>query len=705
MNNKTGGEIIGKKVSVVLQDGIKDCGVSALLSIIKSYGGQVGKEYLKELTNTTKNGVTAYHLIEAASFLGFSCQGVFGDIQDLNNEKLPCIAHVIINKSYQHFIVIYDIDFKNQKLLIMDPAKGKKILSFHEFNFISSHQYILLKPQKQIPTMTVKKVVKETILKQIKKRHSPLILAFIFSFLFLIFQILSAYHFKYLMEYAISLNSISNASTISIAILFIFLLKEFSQLIRNLFLLKWSDTYDFSLTSQVFDQIISFPYLYYKNRTTGEILTRFKDLGGVKNFVAIMISLVIPECFSFIFFLMLLIHLNFRLTVYLIFFFILFLFLEVLCSKPYKKRRKRYLLQEEKLNSYLIEVLSAVDAMKGLHMEKQVQDKFLQQYKKFLSRHYQISFFSYIENFLKNNLDNFMMIFILFWATIFVIKEDFSLSEMIIFQSLLMYEKNIFSNLISFLKEFFSYRLAKERIEDLFSISKEKFTMKEYFFDQNLAGNICFCNFTYFYHSYPVLKEINLEIPYGNKVFIYGDSGGGKSTLVKSLLRYVEVPYGQIKINGMDINHYHLNTLRSRITYVSQNEYLFTNTIKYNLLLEREISADALDLVIEKMQLREIIDHSSLGLSTIIEENGFNLSGGERQRLILARSILKESDIYILDEATSQIDIEKEREILKNLFSLLKEKTIIFISHRLNNQDLFNQKIRVCKGSCYEEKI
>ena len=148
-----------------------------------------------------------------------------------------------------------------------------------------------------------------------------------------------------------------------------------------------------------------------------------------------------------------------------------------------------------------------------------------------------------------------------------------------------------------------------------------------------------------------------------------------------------------------------MSTLRNKITYVSQHDYLFTDTIRNNIKLNREIGDWKIEEVLSFMQLNSFLKNSSLGLDTLIEENGFNLSGGERQRLILCRSILKDSDIYIFDEATSQIDIENEREILKNIFQLLKKKTIIVISHRFANKDLFNQIIRLEKGSCYEEKV
>lgn len=117
-------------LKVILQDGNKDCGVCCLLSIIQYYGGDVSREYLRELTGTTKSGVSFYQLLEAASSLGFSCEGVKGDLAFLDISKLPCIAHITYQKKYQHFVVVYEMNKAKKEIILMDPAKGKVILSY-----------------------------------------------------------------------------------------------------------------------------------------------------------------------------------------------------------------------------------------------------------------------------------------------------------------------------------------------------------------------------------------------------------------------------------------------------------------------------------------------------------------------------------------------------------------------------------------------
>ena len=114
-------------MKTVLQEGRSDCGVCCLLSIIRFYGGGVSLEYLREITNTNRDGVSAYNLIEASKSIGLDAYGVTGKLENINNNNLPCIAHVNVGSNFQHFVVIYKIS--NTKVIIMDPAKGRRVLS------------------------------------------------------------------------------------------------------------------------------------------------------------------------------------------------------------------------------------------------------------------------------------------------------------------------------------------------------------------------------------------------------------------------------------------------------------------------------------------------------------------------------------------------------------------------------------------------
>ena len=135
----------------VLQDDTKDCGVCSLLSIIKYYNGDISKEYLREITKTTDKGVSALNILNGARELGFEAYGIRSNIKIIDKKVLPIIAHVIIEKKYPHFIVVYKIDLNKNTVLVMDPAKGFVNYSISNFDSISTNTYLILKPKQRIP--------------------------------------------------------------------------------------------------------------------------------------------------------------------------------------------------------------------------------------------------------------------------------------------------------------------------------------------------------------------------------------------------------------------------------------------------------------------------------------------------------------------------------------------------------------------------
>ena len=158
------------------QRDLKDCGICSLLMIVRYYGGAVSKEYLRELTNTNKSGVTAYDLINGAKKIGFDSYGVKGSIEDLVIDDAPLIAHVIYKKSIKHFIVIYKIDKKKKVLLVADPNSNHiKKMSFLEFDSISTGVFIILKPRKKILYINKNTYLESIIIQFIKKYTSKII--------------------------------------------------------------------------------------------------------------------------------------------------------------------------------------------------------------------------------------------------------------------------------------------------------------------------------------------------------------------------------------------------------------------------------------------------------------------------------------------------------------------------------------------------
>lgn len=688
-------------MKIVYQDGIKDCGICCLLSIIRFYGGEVSKEYLRELTNTTKEGVSLYNLIEAAKKIGFDAIGVTGKIEDIKVNNLPCIAHININKSYRHFVVIYKIKESQKKLVIMDPAKGKRIISFSEFNLLSSTNYLFLNPIKKIPTYKKKKIISKKVFSTLKINKKNIFIP-VLTLNYFILSIITSFNFKYLLELCIEKNISENLLKLTIILCCIQLLKCVLEQLRNILLNKWYSNLNYDLTTSTYEQILLLPYLYFKNRTTGEVLSRFKDLNTLIEFITTLMCTLTTDLISIIIFEIILLRYNIKLT-FISNLTLLFIMAYILITNSHKRKIiKNYKISEEVANTYLIQGISNVDTIKGSHLEKRIIDKFKLNYKSLTEKSYEYLKTLERDNFVKNYLKDMMSLIIYSFGSFLVIKEKLSLSSLIIFNYLISFYTSNFLNIVNIISSYNNYKITKDRLEDLYLIETEDFKNNYYYLPYNLSGNIEIHNLYYKIGTKIILNNLSLVIEKGERVLISGESGSGKSTLVKMIMRYIETNYNTIRIANIDINHYHLQNIRSNITYITSNEYLFNDTLKNNICLYKEYLDEEVKKVCNICLVDDIIKSKNYTLDSLIEENGFNLSNGERQRIILARGILRDSTIYILDEALGQIDINREKKILENIFNYLTGKTIIVISHRFNNKKLFDRILKLENGVIIE---
>ena len=210
--------------------------------------------------------------------------------------------------------------------------------------------------------------------------------------------------------------------------------------------------------------------------------------------------------------------------------------------------------------------------------------------------------------------------------------------------------------------------------------------------------------FAYSEKKNTVFKNLNFTVAKNEKLAVAGESGSGKTTIVNLLLRFYEPTSGSIYINGIDIKDLTLKSLRSLITVVSQETYLFNGTIKENLLHANE-DADEKKLIdaCKAANIHSFIQSLPDGYNTKVGERGLNFSGGQRQRIAIARAVLKNSPIVVLDEATSSVDTENENEIKQSLNHLLRNRTSITIAHRLNTIENSDRILVLHRGEIVEE--
>lgn len=228
--------------------------------------------------------------------------------------------------------------------------------------------------------------------------------------------------------------------------------------------------------------------------------------------------------------------------------------------------------------------------------------------------------------------------------------------------------------------------VAMSRVFELFDINPQIKSPQNALTLTGLNDSIEFKNVYFEYEKdVPVLKNLNLHINKGETIALVGNSGGGKSTIVNLLPRFYDIKSGSIEFDGIDIRKFDLKSLRDNISFVFQDNFLFSGTIRENILMGNEHATDEeVQKVIEMAHLDEFTTSLENGLDTFVGERGTTLSGGQRQRIAIARAMLKDTPIVILDEATSALDNKSEAVVQKALDNLIKNKTVFIIAHRLS---------------------
>ena len=230
---------------------------------------------------------------------------------------------------------------------------------------------------------------------------------------------------------------------------------------------------------------------------------------------------------------------------------------------------------------------------------------------------------------------------------------------------------------------------------------RDRENVKEF---QNINNEITFENVSFEYiKNRPVLKNLNLHIKKGETLALVGNSGGGKSTIVSLLPRFYDIQKGEIKIDGINIKDYSLKSLRDNISVVFQDNFLFSGTIRENILLGKmNATQEELNSAVQSACLSEFINSLEKGLDTQIGERGVLLSGGQKQRVAIARAFIKNAPIVILDEATSALDNKSEAIVQKAIDNLMQDKTVFVIAHRLSTVRNANKIALINEGELVE---
>lgn len=689
-----------KKYPIVLQKDSKECGACCLSMIIKYYNGELPFEKIKENIKIDRNGATAYHIIKYAKEIGFEAKGVNCDLNTLIEKKkvLPAIASVTLNKTYKHYVIIYKIT--NKIVVICDPIDGIKKLDLNSFNKIFNNIIIILYPIRNIPYEKDKSSILMFTFNLLVDNKKIFINIILLSILITIYSVVNSFFIKYLID------GLSQTKSF-ILVLFInfittYLAKDLTNYFRNYLLIYINQKIDYNLTMDTFKHIIKLPYQYYRNHPTGDIISRINDLESIKVLISkISMSLFIDSILTitslFILF-MISSKLGFVSIILMTCYSLIIIFFH---SKTQSNINKVQNNRAES-TSYMIEAITGIETVKGLHVENKIIDRFEDKYMKEINNSFKLSKLFNYENLLKDLVNNLGYVIVMSLGALFALDGEISLGELFVSESLLVYFLEPIKNIVNLDTQIKEANNSLKRVLNLYN----KENCSKGILELDRVNSISLKRLNYIHNQkYNILKSINFKINKNERVIITGKSGSGKSTVLKLIMKYYHSNRNMIFINNKDLNDYDLNQIRDKIAYISQNEILFNDTILNNLKLDRNIDINFIYKVSKACMVDEIIKKEELGFNTLIEENGFNLSGGEKQRIILARALVSNKDVYIVDEGLNQVDISLERKILKNIFQMFPNKIFIVVSHRNENIDLFNHYIEISKGKVVKDLI
>lgn len=664
------------RMKIIRQRDEKDCGVCSLLSIIRYYNGNVPLEQLRLDAKTSNEGTTAWNLIVASKKYGFDAMGMqVENIRDI--KRLPAIAHMNLKKGFNHYVVIEKIT--KDKIILMDPAKGKVIKSLCEFQNEWSRVVLLFYPKQKIVVLknevTLFKIFKKIFASE-KKIIKIIVLV---SFLLTIFTIVLGYYFQmfnslYMDKYPINYLKVLVIIFSSITCLKLFLTYYRSYLENHL-----NKNIDCLITSDFLKHLFNLPLKVITSRKSGEILSRVNELTSIKGLIT---EIFITYSLDFLLVLIttfLLISINGKLFLILFLTTMIYLFIGIITKKSVFEKAYQNISYEAELNNTILENIKMINSIKNLDSVDNTLNKVEEKLTEYLYDTYKLNIYLNKTKIFKISCYEVGQFLISTYGFYLVYNGIINIVDLITFNTLLSFYFEPLKNIIDCIPKYSFMKASISKINDFLSIKKENLGTATATDGYGISIN----HLKYSYNKYQnILDDVNITINEGQFILLQGASGTGKSTLCNILNKNITDYSGDVILGKLNYKDISIKTIRDNITYVGQNENIFTGTIKENIILDNKISDIDLNKVCKICKVDDIISKKTFRLESVIGSDEGNISGGEKQRIILARAVLKNSNILILDEALSEVDINLELEILKNIRESYKNKTIIYISHK-----------------------
>ena len=669
------------------QQSSSDCGAACLGMIGRYWGKNFPIYLLREQANVGRSGASLKNLAHAAENLGFQARPVRASLSRMVEQKNPWIAHW----EGMHYVVVYYIT--SAQVFFADPALGRRSLPRQAFQDHWTGYALLIDPTERLQQINVKQASLNRYLTALLPYRSLILQVILVSLLIQILGLVTPLFTQVILDQVVVQKSLPALNVFVLGLLLFSVGGICMGAVRQYLLSYFSNRLDLTLISGFIRHTLTLPLKFFESRRVGDILTRVQENQKIQRFLIGQVVLAWLDFLTGFVYLGLMLYYNWHLTL-LVLALIPPIVLLTLGATPFLRQVSREIFNEAAdQNSTLVEMITGVATIKAAASEQEVRWR----WEDHLTRQMNMQFKGQklgIGLQTASGLINALGSTALLWygATL-VIQDQLTIGQFVAFNMMTGYVISPVLALVNLWDELQEVFISIERLNDVFEATPES-AQATLLILPPLQGAIRFENVTFRYgedEDCNVLQNVSFEVQAGQTIAIVGRSGSGKSTLVKLLQGFYPASRGHVTVDGHDIRHTSMQSLRSQLGVVPQECFLFSGSILENITLYR--SEFTLEQAVEVAKLAEahaFIQALPLGYSTKVGERGTSLSGGQRQRIAIARALLGDPRILILDEATSSLDTESERRFQQNLAQIRRgltadaARTTLIIAHRLS---------------------
>lgn len=672
------------------QQSASDCGAACLVMISRYWGKRFSVNRLREIANVDRNGASLRGLSTAAESIGFNTRPVKASLDQLAKQKLPAIVHW----EGKHYIVVYEITRKH--VIVVDPAIGQRTLTHQEFKQDWTGYALLLEPTALFQD------AKETTTPfwqffELLKPHSLVMLeVFIASIFIQIFGLITPLFTQLILDRVVVQRSQLTLTAVGFGLLIFSLFRVAMTGLRQYLLDHTANKLDLALIVGFIRHTLRLPLSFFESRYVGDIISRVQENRKIQSFLAGESLSILLDLVTVFIYVGLMLWYSWQMALLALLIIPPFALLALIATPFLQKISREIFNAVAKESSYLIESLTGVRTVKSTAVEQTVRWHWEDLLNKEVKTNFSGQVIGNGLQIFSNTIQALVSTGMLWYGANLVIQNQLTIGQLVAFNMLLGNIIAPFQRLTVLWNQVQEVIIAIERINDVLDAEPEEDLQNQ--IRQNLPpiqGHIRLENVTFRYRSdsdLNILENLSFEIKPGQMVALVGRSGSGKTTISKLILGLYPPTDGKILIDGHDITSISLRSLRQQVGVVDQDTFLFGGTIRENISLGHPgASLAEVDQAAKLAGAEEFIKKLPMGYETQIGEGGGMLSGGQRQRIAIARALLGNPKLLILDEATSHLDTESERIIQRNLNSILKGRTTLVIAHRLStvrNADL-----------------